>query len=190
MSMRASLGDHVFVAADRGARARMGRIVELRHPDGTPPYVVHWYDTGIETVFFPRQDGPVWHVDSASPADDRETPVLAYRSWGVDIQVTEEAGATRARAVLREDHDGLVLAAEGRAAMHEDDHDIPHVADEVAVARALAHLASMMLRSARTSIADAEQVAENDVDLTEQPEVTLPAQLPSYAGRSGSSPQR
>jgi len=49
--MKASIGDQVIVAsAQTGTPARTGTIVALRHPDGTPPYVVRWSDTGHEGV--------------------------------------------------------------------------------------------------------------------------------------------
>ena len=45
--MKASVGDQVIVvSAQTGTPARTGTIVELRHPDGPPPYVVRWSDTG------------------------------------------------------------------------------------------------------------------------------------------------
>ena len=56
--MKAQIGDQVIVAsAQTGAPARTGTIVELRHPDGTPPYVVRWSDSGSECVYFPGPDG-------------------------------------------------------------------------------------------------------------------------------------
>lgn len=32
---------------------RDGEIIEIRHPDGTPSYVVRWSDTGHESLVFP-----------------------------------------------------------------------------------------------------------------------------------------
>jgi hypothetical protein len=192
--MRASIGDRVFVSADRGARARMGRIAELRHPDGTPPYVVHWYDTGIESLFFPRDDGPVWHLDTGAETADVVDLVAAarrVRAWSVELQVFEEGSDIVARAVLREDDDGLVLAAQGRAGAHED-HDVPHLGDDVAVARALSHLATLLLGSARSELAEAEHVPETQVDLSETIDVSIPAQTPErdVQAANGAASQR
>lgn len=55
--MRASVGDEVVVESSVVAGAvRHGRVVELRHPDGTPPFVVEWVDTGERTLVFPGPD--------------------------------------------------------------------------------------------------------------------------------------
>lgn len=34
-------------------------MVELRHPDGQPPFVVEWSDTGERTLVFPGPDTKV-----------------------------------------------------------------------------------------------------------------------------------
>ncbi|MGR6998946.1 DUF1918 domain-containing protein [Yinghuangia aomiensis] len=47
------------VRPSRRAAARVGEVVEVRHPDGTPPYLVRWTDDDRETLFFP---GPETHV--------------------------------------------------------------------------------------------------------------------------------
>jgi len=58
--MRARIGDWIVIESSRldGAR-RAGQVVELRHPDGTPPYLVHWLDTGETTLAFPGPDARV-----------------------------------------------------------------------------------------------------------------------------------
>jgi hypothetical protein len=38
---------------------RTGEIVEVRHPDGSPPYVVHWLDDERLSVVFPGADAVV-----------------------------------------------------------------------------------------------------------------------------------
>lgn len=55
--MKASVGDTIIVASNvvDGA-VREGRIVEVRHPDGTPPFEVEWSDTGERTLVFPGPD--------------------------------------------------------------------------------------------------------------------------------------
>lgn len=58
--MKASVGDEIVVESSVVAGAvRHGRVVELRHPDGTPPFVVEWQDTGERTLVLP---GPDTHV--------------------------------------------------------------------------------------------------------------------------------
>ena len=55
--MRASVGDTIIVASSVVAGAvREGRVVEVRHPDGTPPFEVEWSDTGERTLVFPGPD--------------------------------------------------------------------------------------------------------------------------------------
>ena len=65
--MRASVGDTIIVASSvvDGA-VREGRVIEVRHPDGTPPFEVEWSDTGERTLVFPRPDTRV--VPAADPA--------------------------------------------------------------------------------------------------------------------------
>jgi Domain of unknown function (DUF1918) len=58
--MRARVGDWIVIESSRldGTR-RTGQVVELRHPDGTPPYLVHWADTGETTLAFPGPDARI-----------------------------------------------------------------------------------------------------------------------------------
>ena len=46
-----------------GGPVRDGEIVEVQHPDGSPPYVVRWSDTGHETLVFPGPDAEVQHFE-------------------------------------------------------------------------------------------------------------------------------
>jgi hypothetical protein len=39
-----------------GEPDRKGEIIEVRGPDGGPPYLVRWDDTGHETLLFPGSD--------------------------------------------------------------------------------------------------------------------------------------
>ncbi|MFC4119910.1 DUF1918 domain-containing protein [Nonomuraea zeae] len=60
--MKAAIGDRLIVesAHDHEPR-RVGVITQLRHDDGSPPYVVHWMDSEHETLVYP---GPDAHVVS------------------------------------------------------------------------------------------------------------------------------
>ena len=42
---------------------------EVRHADGTPPYVVRWSDTGYEALVYPGADAFVQHTTE----DERES---------------------------------------------------------------------------------------------------------------------
>lgn len=41
---------------------REGTIVEIHGPEGMPPYVVEWTDTGRSSVCFPGPDATVEHL--------------------------------------------------------------------------------------------------------------------------------
>jgi len=41
---------------------REGKIVEVHGPEGMPPYVVEWTDTGRSSVCFPGPDATVEHL--------------------------------------------------------------------------------------------------------------------------------
>jgi hypothetical protein len=57
--MRAATGDQLVVRGGSvGVPDRRGEIVEVRGPDGGPPYVVRWAD-GHEGVFWPGPDAAV-----------------------------------------------------------------------------------------------------------------------------------
>jgi uncharacterized protein DUF1918 len=58
--MHAQPGDWLIVEqAGLDHEARRGLIEDVRSPDGTPPYLVRWLDTGQEALVFP---GPDAHV--------------------------------------------------------------------------------------------------------------------------------
>lgn len=58
--MKAHIGDRVIVQSARlGRPARDGEVLEVHGPDGDPPYLVRWSDTGRVSLFFP---GPDSHV--------------------------------------------------------------------------------------------------------------------------------
>ena len=58
--MKASVGDLIHVASSVVSGAvREGHVVEVRHPDGSPPFVVEWSDTHERTLVFPGPDARV-----------------------------------------------------------------------------------------------------------------------------------
>lgn len=66
--MKAQVGDRLILESVHvGEPRRVGVILELRHPDGTPPYLVRWLDTGHEGLIFP---GPESRVEPAT-AEER-----------------------------------------------------------------------------------------------------------------------
>lgn len=59
-SLHASAGDRLVVRSLHGP-VRDAEILEVRHPDGTPPYVVRWSDSGHEALVYPGADAFVEH---------------------------------------------------------------------------------------------------------------------------------
>ncbi|MBI1376817.1 MAG: DUF1876 domain-containing protein [Frankiales bacterium] len=154
MSMRGSVGDRVFAATARDGHLRSGRILALRHPDGSPPYVVRWDDSNQSTVWFPRGQGePVRDVWPAAPTDGTRRRM---KSWRVDVELVEDGTETTALALLHEDDDGTVVVAEGHSQRNPHDTDVPEIGDELAVSRALTLLATTLARTIDVTISDVE----------------------------------
>ena len=62
--MFAAPGDRLVVRSQHvDGPVRDGEILEVRHDDGSPPYVVRWSDTGHEALVFPGPDAFVDHVE-------------------------------------------------------------------------------------------------------------------------------
>jgi hypothetical protein len=60
--MRAAVGDRIVIKGHHvGEPERDCEVLEVRGPDGGPPYVVRWDDDGHETLFFPGPDAAVEH---------------------------------------------------------------------------------------------------------------------------------
>ncbi|WP_055587638.1 DUF1918 domain-containing protein [Peterkaempfera griseoplana] len=60
--MNADIGDMVHIHGRTvGAHDRIGRIVEVRGPGGSPPYLVRFED-GHEALIFPGPDCVVEHL--------------------------------------------------------------------------------------------------------------------------------
>jgi hypothetical protein len=60
--MFASVGDRLVVHSTHiDGPVRDGEILEVRHEDGSPPYVVRWSDTGHEALVYPGPDAEVQH---------------------------------------------------------------------------------------------------------------------------------
>jgi hypothetical protein len=63
--MKASVGDRVTVPGLHvGDATRCGEVIEVKGPDGTPPYVVRW-DDGHEVVFYPGPNAQLEHETGA-----------------------------------------------------------------------------------------------------------------------------
>lgn len=68
--MFAKVGDRLVI---RGhvvdGPVRDAEILEVRHEDGSPPYLVRWSDTGHEALVFPGPDADVQHFEHAEGAE-------------------------------------------------------------------------------------------------------------------------
>ncbi|MFN8168628.1 MAG: dsRBD fold-containing protein [Candidatus Nanopelagicales bacterium] len=148
--MKAAVGDRYFVASGRPGHERMGHVVELRHPDGTPPYVVRWHDTGAEEVVFPRHDG---RVEPQGEPVRPEAAAPRVRLWRMDIEVVEDGPDTTARVVLHEGPVSTVVTGGGHATRSPQDENVPEIGDELAVARALDQVSSTLKQAAGRSLA-------------------------------------
>jgi hypothetical protein len=167
--MKAHVGDRIVLAAQHvGEPTRDGRVVEVRGADGEAPFLVEWSD-GHTGLIFPGP-GAVLRVSSEHDAapeqaapEAQETPVPAaaraasgtalphVREWTVRVSIFEGADDTDVRAVLVADAPEHLVAT-GRSHRSPKDRPVPEIGDEVAVARALRHLADNLLATAEQDI--------------------------------------
>jgi hypothetical protein len=62
--MKAAVGDRVVVRSPHvDKQDREGEIIDVRTPDGSPPFMVRWSDDGHESLFFPGPDCSVHRGD-------------------------------------------------------------------------------------------------------------------------------
>ena len=73
--MKAVVGDRLVVLSRHlAAPARVGEIVEVRGPDGVPPFVVRWEGETDTVVVIPGPDAHVEHrTDDAASAESNQT---------------------------------------------------------------------------------------------------------------------
>lgn len=63
--MQATAGDRIIVRSTHvGEPNRDGEVVEVRGPNGQPPWVIRWSDNGHEGLYFPSSDTVVHHAES------------------------------------------------------------------------------------------------------------------------------
>jgi len=168
--MKASVGDRIVMAGEQVDRpTRDGVILEVRGQDGAPPYLVSWADghTGllypgpgsVLRVQNPGEQAPQEPTDA--PGAHQAAPATAHQ-WTVRISLFE-GDDTTARAVLVADPlDGI--RATGVSHRRAQDPPQPGIGDEVAVARALRHLADQLLEKATRDIQDS--TGEQDVHVS------------------------
>jgi hypothetical protein len=161
--MKASVGDRIVMAGEQVDRpTRDGEVLEVRGADGAPPYLVRWSD-GHTGLLYPGP-GSVLRVQNPGEPAPHEVPEAGdsggaagatttnAHQWTVRISLFE-GDDTTARAVLVADPlDGI--RATGVSHRRAQDPPQPRIGDEVAVARALRHLADQLLEQAASEIED------------------------------------
>ena len=71
--MHATVGDQIVIrSAHVDEKVRDGEILEVRGPDGEPPFLVRWADTGHEALVFPGPDAYVQHFTHDSGGQSKE----------------------------------------------------------------------------------------------------------------------
>ncbi len=168
--MKAHQGDRIILAASHTDEpTRDGVVLEVRGANGEPPYLVRWAD-GHTGLMYPgpgsvlRVEGEHEHEYVASgtaetpPASaDRPTagvvePTLGHvREWQVRVSVFESGDDTSANVVLLTEAP-THLTARGQSHRGVGDPPVPEIGDEVAVARALRHLADQLLETAAQDV--------------------------------------
>jgi len=169
--MKAAVGDRIVIASSVIDRpAREGKIVEVRHPDGTPPFLVEWSESGRRALIFPGPEAHVVHPDDDLPADTEHIDLAArmdavtgpdparpghVATWHVDVHLFEDGADTQAHAVLLSSA-SQQLDAEGHAHRRPGDFHVPEIGDEIAAGRALRQLADRLLGAAAEDLAAVE----------------------------------
>lgn len=65
MTLHASVGDRLVIKGHHvGEPDRDAEIIEVKGPDGGPPFVVRWEDDGHLMTFFPGSDAEVHHYSA------------------------------------------------------------------------------------------------------------------------------
>jgi hypothetical protein len=165
--MKASVGDRIVMAGEQVDRpTRDGKVLEVRGPDGAPPYLVRWSD-GHTGLLFPGP-GSVLRVQNAgepAPEEEPEAPptdvtaTTTAHQWTVRISLFEGDDTTARAVLVAEPLEGL--RATGISHRRAQDPPQPRIGDEVAVSRALRHLADQLLERATSQIEDS--TGEEDV---------------------------
>jgi hypothetical protein len=152
--MKAQVGDRIILAGTRvDDPVRDGEVLEVKGNDGNPPYTVKWSD-GHTGLVYPGP-GAVMRVESGSGLLDPTAGALAStgsaKTWHVQVSVVEVGDKTRANALLVSDRRGQ-FSGHGDSQRSPRDEPMAAIGDEVAVARALRHLADSLLARAEADI--------------------------------------
>jgi hypothetical protein len=168
--MKAQPGDRIILAASHlDQPTRHGEVIEVGNENGDPPFLIRWAD-GHTGLLYPgpgsilRVEEPEHLASVPVPATDptmhsaRQTSAMApgpaprhVRDWQVRVTIFEAGDETEANVVLLSDAP-THLSALGQSRRSTKDRAVPEIGDEVAVARALRHLADQLLETAAQDI--------------------------------------
>ena len=152
--MKAQVGDRIILAGTRvDDPVRDGEVLEVRGSDGGAPYAVLWSD-GHTGLVYPGP-GAIMRVESGTSGHvsttDRAQGARTSKTWRVQVSVVETGDNTRASALLISDQPGE-FRGQGDSHRSPRDEQVGAIGDEVAVARALRHLADSLLARAESDI--------------------------------------
>ena len=152
--MKAQVGDRIILAGTKvDDPVRDGEVLEVKGADGNAPYSVRWSDGHVGLVY--AGPGAVMRVESGAGepglAEDSRPRTGTSKTWRVQVSLVEIGDNTRATALLVSDQPGEFR---GQGDSHRSPGDDPRstIGDEVAVARALRHLADSLLARAESDI--------------------------------------
>jgi Domain of unknown function (DUF1876)/Domain of unknown function (DUF1918) len=166
--MKAHKGDRIILAASHTDEpTKDGEVLEVRGTNGEPPYLVRWAD-GHTGLMYPgpgsvlRVDAEHEHptnVPTETPQASADRPTAAVveptlphvREWQVRVSIFESGDDTSANVVLLTESP-THLTAHGQSHRSTGGTSVPEIGDEVAVARALQHLADQLLETAAQDI--------------------------------------
>jgi len=149
--MKAHVGDRIILAGTRvDDPVRDGEVLEVKGSNGGAPYTIRWSD-GHTGLVYPGP-GAVMKVESKpGQPEHTETTRPTVKTWRVQVSVVEAGDNTRATAMLISDETGE-FSAQGDSHRSPRDKPLGVIGDEVAVSRALRHLADTLLARAESDI--------------------------------------
>jgi Domain of unknown function (DUF1918)/Domain of unknown function (DUF1876) len=148
--MEAHVGDQ-FIVNSRiaGQPPRTGEIVECIDEGGlTPHFRVRWSD-GHESIVYPGGDARVEPAGGTSSSAGT-TADEGRRTVSIDLRLEEDSDHCEAVATMRTTLGAMT--ATGRARRNPADPVAPMIGEELAIARALSHLADQLELAAREGI--------------------------------------
>jgi Domain of unknown function (DUF1876)/Domain of unknown function (DUF1918) len=157
--MKAQVGDRIILTGTRvDDPMRDGEVLEVKGSDGGAPYTVRWSD-GHTGLVYPGP-GAIMRVESGSGLPGHTANAVrrastsktsTSKTWRVQVSVVQTGDNTRATALLISDKPGE-LRGQGDSHRSPRDEPLGAIGDEVAVARALRHLADSLLARAESDI--------------------------------------